>query len=110
MTIDPKEAWSLVDIAKEADRQLLVSFGWNYAPIIRSAVNLIAGEIGELKNLSIPMTTSTRELLSGTGAYPKAAADAVPEQSTWTDPTHSGGGYGQAQLSHALGVLLRDVG
>jgi predicted dehydrogenase len=30
----------------------------------------------------------------------------VPETATWTDPALSGGGYGQAQLSHALGLAL----
>ena len=39
------------------------------------------------------------------GAYPESAPDAVPEQATWTDP-RNGGGYAQAQLSHALGVAL----
>src|SRR5919198_1242365 len=37
--------------------------------------------------------------------HAKAAPDTVPEQATWTDP-RNGGGYGQAQLTHALGVAL----
>jgi predicted dehydrogenase len=52
------------------------------------------------------MHSFTRELLSNRGAYPKAAPDSVPEQQTWTDTRLSGGGYAQAQLSHALAAAL----
>jgi hypothetical protein len=30
----------------------------------------------------------------------------LPEAATWTDPTVSGGGYGQAQLSHAIALAF----
>jgi predicted dehydrogenase len=56
--------------------------------------------------MTITMASQCRELLSNTGAYPDAAPESLPEQSTWTDPRVSGGGYGQAQLSHALGMGL----
>lgn len=106
MTIDPAQAWDLVKIAGENDRELLVSFGWNYMPIVRSAVELFAGEVGDIEFLDVHMESSTRELLSNTGSYPTSSPDAIPESSTWTDPSRSGGGYGQAQLSHALALAL----
>lgn len=59
--------------------------------------------IGRLEHLSIQMSSTTRELLSDTGSYPDDAADSRPESATWTDPATSGGGYGQAQLSHGSG-------
>jgi predicted dehydrogenase len=62
--------------------------------------------IGEIEQMTIQMSSTTRELLSNTGSYPEAAEDTVPEQATWTDPKISGGGYAQAQLSHALGAAL----
>ncbi len=47
----------------------------------------------------------TRELLSETGAYPGAAPEIDPPgRDTWSRPETSGGGYGQAQLTHLLGV------
>jgi predicted dehydrogenase len=52
------------------------------------------------------MSSQTRELLSDTGFYPDANPDTIPESRTWTDPAVSGGGYGQAQLSHALALAL----
>jgi hypothetical protein len=52
------------------------------------------------------MASVTRELLANLGDYPAASSEAVPEQATWTDPRLAGGGYGQAQLTHALGLAL----
>jgi predicted dehydrogenase len=107
VTIAVDQAWDLVDSAAQAQRAFIVAFGWNYRPMVVQARRLMTEiGIGELETLNIHMSSVTRELLSNTGAYPDAAPDAVPEQSTWTDPRISGGGYGQAQLSHALGLGL----
>lgn len=107
MTIDPAEAWDLVEVAKRHNRELLISFGWNYMPMIREARRMLREtSIGRLEHLTIHMSSSTRDLLSGTGAYPDSSADDAPQTATWTNPALSGGGYGQAQLSHALGLAL----
>ena len=107
MTIDPASAWDLVEIARRAGRQLFIAFGSNYSPMVRAAKALVEEHgIGELEHVSIHMASVCRELLSNTGAYPDADPESVPEEATWTDPALSGGGYGQAQLSHALGLGL----
>ena len=106
-TIDPAQAWDLVETAERLGRHIVVSFGWNYGPMVREMKRLMQEHgIGEIEQISVQMSSTTRELLSNTGAYPQAAEDTVPEQATWTDPAISGGGYGQAQLCHALGVAL----
>lgn len=106
-TVDPAQAWDLVETAKRVDRQIVVSFGWNYRPMVVDAKRLMEEHgIGEVEQVMIHMASATRELLSNTGSYALASDLAVPEQSTWTDPAVSGGGYGQAQLSHALGLSL----
>jgi predicted dehydrogenase len=107
VTIDPADAWDLVVTAARHERQLLCSFGWNYLPMLRSAHELLQRVgIGEIEQLNISMSSVTRELLSNRGAYPDADAEFAPEPGTWTDPRLSGGGYAQAQLSHALGLAL----
>jgi len=108
VTIDPKQAWDLVGTAKRLNRHVVVSFGWNYKPMVREAKSLMmaGGGIGKIEQVVITMSSQTRELLSNTGVYPDAARDSLPEPATWTDPRLSGGGYGQAQLSHALGLAL----
>ena len=108
MTITAVDAWDLVDTAKKNNRELLLSFGWNYQPIIQDMyLQLLKKGIGLLESMSIQMASQTRELLSNTGAYPDASPEQIPEQSTWTNPMVSGGGYGQAQLTHALGIAFR---
>lgn len=107
MTVLPEHAWDLVEIANSHKRHLVISFGWNYFDMITGAKRLMdENGIGTLEHLSVHMSSQTRELLSNTGAYPDASPDALPESRTWTDPTISGGGYGQAQLTHALGLSL----
>jgi predicted dehydrogenase len=110
MTIDPGQAWELVAAAESSGREILLSFGWNYMPIVRDSAALITEHsIGRLEHMTIHMSSATRELLSNTGAYPGAAPESIPEEATWTDPALSGGGYAQAQLSHALGLALKLV-
>ncbi len=108
VTIDPAQAWELVETAQRLNRHMLVSFGWNYKPIVREARRMMTmdGGIRKIEQLTIAMSSKTRELLLNTGAYPAAAPDSLPEAATWIDPRLSGGGYGQAQLSHALGLAL----
>jgi predicted dehydrogenase len=107
MTIHSSEAWDIVRVAEQNDRQLLVSFGWNYMDIVDTAVKAVREiGIGTLEHMTIHMSSQTRELLSNTGRYPGSSADTIPQASTWTDPAISGGGYGQAQLSHALALAL----
>lgn len=106
-TIRPADAWDLVDVAVRLERHLVVSFGWNYRPMVREIKRAMDERgIGRIEQMTIHMASSTRELLSNTGAYPDAAPESVPEERTWTDPGLSGGGYAQAQLSHALGLAL----
>jgi predicted dehydrogenase len=105
VTIDPVQAWDLVETADRLERHLLISFGWNYRPMVRKAKELMERQgVGEVEQLMLHMASTTRELLLNTGAYPEASAETIPEQATWTDPRLSGGGYAQAQLSHALGL------
>lgn len=107
MTLTASDAWGLVDTAAVVDRQLLVSFGWNFMPIFLKAKALMERYgIGTLEHVTVHMSSQTRELLSNTGVYPDADPDTLPNTATWTDPRLSGGGYGQAQLSHALALLF----
>jgi predicted dehydrogenase len=107
MTIEPEEAWELVRLADANGLHLVCAFGWHFRPLFRRAKRAVEEcPIGGIEEMSVRMHSFTRELLSNSGAYPKASADALPEQRTWTDASVSGGGYAQAQLSHALAAAL----
>ncbi len=106
-TLTSEQAWDLVDLATARRRHLVVAFGYNYRPVVLEAKRLLDDVgVGEVESQLVYMASITRDLLAGRGAYPLASVDSVPEQRTWTDPATSGGGYGQAQLSHALGAAL----
>lgn len=107
-TLTSAEAWDLVALADQLDRHLLIAFGYNYRPLVRAAREALAAHdgVGRLESLSISMTSVCRELLAGRGSYPKADRRAKPDPRTWNDPRISGGGYAQAQSSHALGLAL----
>jgi predicted dehydrogenase len=105
-TVEPEHAWELVRTAEGKGLHLLLSYGWNYRPWVREARRLMVEHgVGEIEESALQMASVTRELLANLAAYPGASPEAVPEEATWTDP-RNGGGYGQAQLTHALGVAL----
>lgn len=107
VTTDPVDAWDLVQVAERTGRHVVVAFGWNHRPMVVEAKRLMLEYgIGQTEAVSITMASQTRELLSGIGAYPEADQITLPEPGTWVDRRLSGGGYGQAQLSHALGIAL----
>lgn len=107
VTIDPVEAWELVELAARKRLHLVCSFGWNYRPMLVQAKQIYDEiGIGEVEQMTVTMSSTTRELLARTGTYPASSPEAAIEPDTWTDPRLSGGGYGQAQLSHALGLSL----
>ncbi len=87
VTIDPKQAWDLVERSKQAQREVVVAFGWNFSKIVTDfKIALQNAHLGKVEHLAIYMSSSTRELLSNSGSYPDAHPDALPEQATWTDP------------------------
>jgi predicted dehydrogenase len=106
-TLTSAQAWDLVATGERLGRHIVQAFGWNYGTMMIQMKQLMDEHgVGDIEHLTIQMSSTTRELLSNTGAYPQAAPDTVPEQATWTDPAISGGGYAQAQLCHALGAAL----
>ncbi|MFC0529311.1 Gfo/Idh/MocA family protein [Phytohabitans kaempferiae] len=107
-TTTSAQAWDLVETARRVGRHLLVAYGYNYRPMMRQAREHIArhGGIGQVESMMVYMASGVRELLSGAGAYARASSLSAPDLATWVDPALSGGGYGQAQLTHALGLAL----
>ena len=107
-TIDPADAWDLDETVRRTGNQLYIAYGWNYRPMAMEAYRLMHddGGIGEIEHVSMHMDSVTRELLSETGAYPAADPELIPQPETWSRPETSGGGYGQAQLTHLLGLVL----
>ena len=123
-TIDPADAWDLVETADRVGRHLVVALGWHYRPMLRKAKELCEtdGGIGEVEQVLVSMASTLREIYLGTKILPfaadqahaenivsKAAADSdllVSRAESLIDPNVAGGGYAQAQLSHAIGMAV----
>lgn len=106
-TLSSADAWDLVELAKRKDLQLLVSYGFNFMPMTRLAFDLLRSPgIGEIESVSLTMHSTARELLSGGSVYPGSSTAFPPHTDTWNEPSLAGGGYGHAQLTHALAILL----
>ncbi|NBP50692.1 MAG: gfo/Idh/MocA family oxidoreductase [Actinobacteria bacterium] len=111
VTIDRSQAWALVDAARRLDRHVVVAFGWNYLPTFVEARRLWGDRgVGRIEHVMIHMGSGTRQLLDGTSLHSAGPTEEVVDTRTWTDPAISGGGYGQAQLTHILGWALGVTG
>jgi predicted dehydrogenase len=110
VTVHPQEAWDLAEIAKGKNRHMVVAFVGNFSPMAKRAKRLMEnGSVGEIEHVMMYLASPMRELLLDTGypGRPRVLAD----RRTWNDPALSGGGFGQAQLTHllALGLWLTDL-
>ena len=108
VTIDPADAWHVARRAEELDKHVVVAFGWNYLPTFVEASQLwkAHGGVGTIEHVMVHMASGIRELLDGSSLFSAGPTEAVVDTRTWTDPAISGGGYGQAQLTHILGWML----
>jgi predicted dehydrogenase len=106
-TIDPADAWAIDRLARERDRHVVLCYAWNEMGIARAARDLIHGPdgIGEVEHVAVEMATVVRDLLTAGATYLGDADVPLPRGETWSDPAVSGGGYGQGQLTHALGLV-----
>ncbi len=110
-TVDPADAWAIERRARERGLHLVLCYAYNEMGMTERAYRLIHGDdgIGPIESVSVQMSTIVRGLLTVGTTYLGDADVPLPRLDTWSDPSISGGGYGQAQLTHALGLVLRLV-
>lgn len=109
MTFTAAEAAELVDLAAAKNVQLLISCPWHYTAHGIEARRLIAaGEIGDVKMISVLMTNPIDKLLKGINTSPTHGMDNVyvePRHGSYNDPAIAGGGQIYCQVSHAAAYL-----
>ena len=110
-TISPADAWELTALARERGRHLMLCYAWNEMGIVESVRGLVEddGGVGEVEHVALEMATVVRELLGQGATYLGQDDYSPPRMETWADPAVSGGGYGQGQLTHGIGLLFRAV-
>ncbi len=109
-TLDPADAWAIDRLARERGLHVVLCYAWNEMGIVEQARRLIGDPdepdgIGEVEHISVEMATVVRDLLTAGATYLGDADVPLPRGETWSDPAVSGGGYGQGQLTHALGLV-----
>ncbi len=109
--VDPADAWALDRLARERGRVLMLCYAWNEMGIVEAARRLLHedGGVGRVEHVSLTMSTVVRDLLLAGRTYVDIPIDSPPRSETWSDPRVSGGGYGQGQLTHGIGLLFRLV-
>jgi predicted dehydrogenase len=107
MTTRASEARHLAVLAREHERHVLVPYGWNYKPFVEEASRLVREVgIGPVEYVVCQMGSPTGDLFFGGGAALQGEGLFPPDPATWSDPVVAAGGYGQGQLTHALGLLF----
>lgn len=107
MATSAHEARAMVALAKKKRLHLMVPYGWHYRPIGVKAHELMkSNPVGEIEYVLCHMASPVKNLMSGKSFDYMAGSYVGAKLSTWADPRISHGGYGQGQLSHALGLML----
>ncbi|MDR5760535.1 Gfo/Idh/MocA family oxidoreductase [Caballeronia sp. LZ035] len=109
MATSTREARELLNVAHEAQREILVPYGWNFQPYFRRAHELVsAGRIGAIRHVVAQMATPIEDLMSGGQLQGTENEMFRPESATWT--AKGSGGYGWGQLVHLLGGMFYVTG
>lgn len=109
MTIDPADAYDLVDLADRQGLELILGYAWHYnSQVLAVRAAIAQGRIGEIEAVSCLFASIVRELYRG---RPEPYRDVLgytlntPRPETLRDTALSGGGQGQWQVTHAAALL-----
>jgi predicted dehydrogenase len=111
MTLDPREAWDLVERARTHGANLHVGYSFLHSPhVIRLRELVAAGDLGQIVLGTGLFATGVERLLSGD---PTSQSDGpgpfLSRPTTYTQRAH-GGGQSFTQLTHATSLLLWTTG
>ena len=107
MTLDPAQAWDLVDRARARGVHLLLVNGYQYLPHLQDLrAKLRRGVIGPIEHAMISFISATRDVFHGDkGLDSWRTTFFRPDRATWQNPAQ-GGGFAHGQMSHAVPLLL----
>jgi len=114
MVLRAAEAWDLVERSKARDLPLVVGYTFQFTRAAeRARLALREGQIGDLLLVSGLFASMVQSYYS---SRPGDYADVFkfpltgPKADTYSDPAISGGGQGQTQITHAMGMVLWATG
>ena len=114
MVLRAAEAWDLVARSELRDLPLVVGYTFQFTRLAERARRALqGGEIGELLLVSGLFASMVQSFYS---SLPRDYADVFkfpltgPKADTYSNPAISGGGQGQTQITHAMGMVLWATG
>jgi predicted dehydrogenase len=111
MVLTARHAWDLVERAEAQKRHLLVGYTFHYTDHAALAYDIVrSGKIGDLELITGVFSSIVRSFYEG---RPEDYREVLfefpvtpPRPDSYRDPAISGGGQGQTQATHALGMAL----
>lgn len=110
MVLRADEAWDLVERARGRDLHLMVGYTYQFTRHARRARELVGGgRIGELLFVSGLFASMVEAYYRGRPEEYREVFEfpvTGPGASTYSDPAVAGGGQGQTQITHAMGMVF----
>jgi predicted dehydrogenase len=114
MVLRAAEAWDLVSRSRARDLPLVVGYTFQFTRAAERARRAVGGcEIGELLLVSGLFASMMQSYYSSRGDDYAAVFKfplTGPKADTYSNPAISGGGQGQTQITHAMGMVLWATG
>ena len=106
MTTRAAEARELLELAQRQSRQIIVGYTCSYLPIAQAVRQIIRDdEIGRPQLIVSQYCSNVQYLLRGEEG-PMSHGGLVGPSKAYSSPELSGGGHGQTQLTHAIGLVF----
>ena len=109
MVLTAAHAWDLVERAEAAKVELMVGTTFQFTSHARKVRDIVrSGGIGDLLHVSGLFASMVESFLRSDPEAYRPMFDYVtpPSLDTYSDPRIAGGGQGQTQLSHAMGMVF----
>lgn len=101
MVLTARDAWELVDIARQRDLVLMVGETFHYTSVSQRVREIVqSGRLGHLLQIAGTFNSHTARLFAGGTALPDGRGGG------YADPALAGGGQGHTQVSHLAGLAL----
>ena len=102
LTLRAREAFALLELAAAKACQLIVGYSFNFLPFAKRVQEVFSsGELGRVQYVQAVYSSDMTPFFRGT-----FSEFAVHGPAQYVDPAQLGGGHGQVQVTHALGLLF----
>ena len=111
MVLEASDARDLIEIARERNLEIVMSYPWNYLSAARRAREVLqSGELGAIRYISNVFSSNPLNLFRGDDESDNpemaAAYPVIGPGDVYSDPERSGGGQGHLQVTHSAGMMF----